>query len=164
MVSHIFVSFNEFITCVQFGYLKDEAVVLSQPFGVSDGNFRTVSFVFGFKFNSFSEVVVSDEVKTQVRLDQDEYITGLSGVLAKTGEIVNLTFRTNRRKHGPIGRSSDGFGANCLRIEIDPAIRDRSEFSGFFGTNSYTKGCLTSIGIYVSPTPRTGTVVKREYI
>ena len=44
MISHIFVSFSEFITCVQFGYLKDGALVLSEAFGFSEGSFRTVSF------------------------------------------------------------------------------------------------------------------------
>ena len=96
----------------------------------------------------------------QVRLNQDEYITGLSGVVEKMGGIINLTFHTNRGKHGPIGRSSDGCGRSCSTIEIDPAISDRSEFSGFFGT--YNSHYLSAIGIYVSPTPMTGTLVKRE--
>ncbi|KAF3582109.1 hypothetical protein DY000_02035945 [Brassica cretica] len=136
MISHIFVSFSEFITCVQFGYLKDGALVLSQTFGFSEGSFRTV------------------------KLAQDEYITGLSGVVEKMGGIINLTFHTNRGKHGPIGRSSDGCGRSCSTIEIDPAISDRSEFSGFFGT--YNSHYLSAIGIYVSPSPMTGTLVKRE--
>ncbi|KAF8087055.1 hypothetical protein N665_0600s0004 [Sinapis alba] len=136
MISHIFVSFSEFITCVQFGYLKDEALVLSETFGFSEGSFRTV------------------------RLNQDEYVTGLSGVVTRTGRIINLTFNTNRGKHGPIGRSSDDSDTSCSNIEIDPAISDRSEFSGFFG--SYNSDYLSAIGIYVSPTPMTGTVVKRS--
>ncbi|CAN7063236.1 unnamed protein product [Brassica rapa subsp. trilocularis] len=134
MISHIFVSFSEFITCVQFGYLKDGALVLSETFGFSEGSFRTV------------------------KLNQDEYITGLSGVVEKMGGIINLTFHTNRGKHGPIGRSSDGCGRSCSTIEIDPAISDRSEFSGFFGT--YNSHYLSAIGIYVSPTPMTGTMGK----
>ncbi|KAF8087865.1 hypothetical protein N665_0565s0050 [Sinapis alba] len=137
MISHIFISFNEYITCVQFGYLKDEAIDLSQPFGNSHGNFRTV------------------------RLNQDEYVTGLSGVVAQTGKIINLTFHTNRGKHGPFGSSSDGFDASRSKIEIVPGIRDRSEFCGFFGSFN-SKYQLSSIGIYVCPTSKTGTVVKRE--
>ncbi|KAG2285016.1 hypothetical protein Bca52824_044620 [Brassica carinata] len=127
---------DEFITCVQFGYLKNGALSLSETFGFFEGSFRTV------------------------RLNQDEYITGLSGVVEKMGGIINLTFHTNRGKHGPIGRSSDGCGRSCSTIEIDPAISDRSEFSGFFGT--YNSHYLSAIGIYVSPTPMTGTLVKRE--
>lgn len=99
----------------------------------------------------------------QVRLNQDEYITGLSGVIEKLGlgRIINLTFHTNRGKHGPIGRSSDDSDASCSSIEIDPAISDESEFSGFFGT--YNSEYLSTIGIYVNPTPKTGgTVVRRE--
>lgn len=100
----------------------------------------------------------------QVRLKEDEYITGLSGVIEKMGlgRIINLTFHTNRGKHGPIGRSCDDSDASVSTIEIDPAISDESEFSGFFGT--YNSEYLSTIGIYVKPTPMTGggTVVKRE--
>ncbi|KAL0896435.1 hypothetical protein Bca101_080396 [Brassica carinata] len=136
MISHIFVSFSEYITCVQFGYLTNGALVLSETFGFSEGSFRTV------------------------RLNQDEYVTGLSGVVSKTGRIINLTFHTNCGKHGPIGHSSDDSDRSYSTIEIDPEISDRSEFSGFFG--SYNSDYLSAIGIYVSPTPMTGTVVKRE--
>lgn len=85
-----------------------------------------------------------------MRLNQDEYVTGFSGVLGVYGATIirNLTFHTNRGKHGPIG------GLDCnysfgTKIEINPAIRDRREFGGFFG--SCTKEFLSSIGIYVNP-------------
>lgn len=94
-----------------------------------------------------------------MRLNQDEYVTGLSGVLEKRGGgIRNLTFRTNRREYF-IGRSSDNYPSDS-KIEIDPAICDRREFGGFFG--SYNRYHLTSIGMYLSPIAESE--VKRENI
>ncbi|CAA7051226.1 unnamed protein product [Microthlaspi erraticum] len=60
-ISHIYVSYNNcIITSIQFGYLDNGGIgdlILSTKFGVSDGqNFRAVI------------------------LNEDEYVTGLSGV------------------------------------------------------------------------------------
>ncbi|CAE6047843.1 unnamed protein product [Arabidopsis arenosa] len=124
-ISRIYIAFDEVIRSFQFGYLENGALVLSAKYGPSEGyNIRVV------------------------RLNQDEYVTGLSGVLGMRGGIRNLTFHTNRGKHGPIGRSSDGH-PSAYEIEIDPAISDPREFGGFFGSCSLHN--LSSIGIYVNP-------------
>ncbi|CAH2052894.1 unnamed protein product [Thlaspi arvense] len=136
MISHIYVSFNNsFITSIQFRYLENGALVLSEKFGPSEGHsLRTV------------------------RLNEDEFVTGLSGAQGRCGGIRNLTFHTNRRKDGPIGH--DGMDASLTKIEIDPAISDRREFGGFFG--SYRTECLSGIGIYVNPITSSDRVEKRE--
>ena len=85
----------------------------------------------------------------QVKLNQDEYVTGLSGSVGYHGGITNLIFHTNRGKHGPF--ANDDTNPRRPKIEIDPSTRDRREFGGFFG--SYSSGCITSIGIYVNPIP-----------
>ncbi|XP_019087353.1 PREDICTED: jacalin-related lectin 24-like [Camelina sativa] len=125
MISHIYVAFDKFIRSIQFGYLENGAQVLSTKYGSSEGSFRIV------------------------KLKEDEYVTGLSGVLGKGGRgIRNLTFHTNRGHHGPIGRPSDKYLLGD-EIEIEPEIRSRSEFGGFFGSSNDYR--MTSIGIYVSP-------------
>ncbi|KFK37198.1 hypothetical protein AALP_AA4G226700 [Arabis alpina] len=134
-ISHIYVCFDQIIRSIQFGDLENGALVLSKKYGTSEG--------YSFQV---------------VKLNQDEYVTGLSGSVAGCyGPIRNLTFRTNRRTHGPIGHDDNGASP---RIEIDPAISDRREFGGFFGSNS--RACLSSIGIYVNPIATSDTAVKRE--
>ncbi|CAA7051227.1 unnamed protein product [Microthlaspi erraticum] len=137
MISNIYVSYSKnLITSIQFGYLEKGVLVLSKKFGPSDGhNLRVVT------------------------LKQDEYVTGLTGVLALSLGIKILTFHTNLGKHGPIG-ILDGDYADDPTIEIDPAIHDRCEFDGFFG--SYNGSNLSSIGMYVNPTARSDEVVKSE--
>ncbi|CAF2129257.1 hypothetical protein HID58_003133 [Brassica napus] len=143
IISHIYVSYRNFITSIQFGYLnseEDEALTLSTKFGPSEGH-------------SFRAVI----------LKQDEYVTGLSGVhgYGMRDGIKSLTFHTNCGEHGPIGSVNDN-SAIGFKIDIDPGIRDRREFGGFFG--SYSKNNLSSVGIYVSPIARYDMVAKRENI
>ncbi|XP_010508380.1 PREDICTED: probable jacalin-related lectin 26 [Camelina sativa] len=74
MISNIYVSFDEVITYIQFGFLENGALVLSERCGgwEEGSNFRVL------------------------KLKQDEFVTGLIGVLAKDNRgIRNLTFRTN---------------------------------------------------------------------
>ncbi|CAF2094115.1 unnamed protein product [Brassica rapa subsp. narinosa] len=142
-ISHIYVSYKHFITSIQFGYLNcedDEALTLSAKFGHSEGH-------------SFRAVI----------LKEDEYVTGLSGVhrFGMHDGIKSLTFHTNCGEHGPIGSVNDNSEIG-FKIDIDPGIRDRREFGGFFG--SYSKVNLSSVGIYVSPIARYDMVVKRENI
>lgn len=144
MISHIYVSYRQFITSIQFGYLNsedDEDLTLSTEFGPSNEG------------HSFRAVI----------LKEDEYVTGLSGVhgYGVHDGIKSLTFHTNCGKHGPIGRVNDDSEVG-LKIDIDPGIRYRREFGGFFG--SYSKDNLSSIGIYVSPIARYDIVAKRENI
>ncbi|KAL0666011.1 hypothetical protein Bca4012_028715 [Brassica carinata] len=133
IISHIYVSYKHFITSIQFGYLNsedDEALTMSTKFGASEGH-------------SFRAVI----------LKQDEYVTGLSGVhgYGMHDGIKSLTFRTNCGEHGPIGNLDDCYPSG-FKIDIDPGIRDRREFGGFFG--SYSKSKLSSVGIYVCPIAR----------
>lgn len=89
-------------------------------------------------------------------------MTGLSGVpVTCHGGIRNLTFHTNRGNYGPFGYL-DNVSGNGSKIEIYPAICDRHEFGGFFG--SHNNRYLSSIGFYVNPIARYDTVVKREKI
>ncbi|CAF2087918.1 unnamed protein product, partial [Brassica napus] len=163
IISHIYISYRNFITSIQFGYLNsgdDEALTLSMKFGPSDGHsFRAVSFVFveNISFSLISEPLM------QVILKQDEYVTGLSGVhgYGMHDGIKSLTFHTNCGEHEPIGSVNDN-SAIGFKIDIDPGIRDRREFGGLFG--SYSKNNLSSVGIYVSPIARYDMVAKRENI
>ncbi|CAN6823488.1 unnamed protein product [Brassica oleracea] len=166
IISHIYVSYKHFITSIQFGYLNsedDEALTMSTKFGASEGHsFRAVSFLsvscFFFLFVSSCEV----EYLMQVILKQDEYVTGLSGVhgYGMHDGIKSLTFRTNCGEHGPIGNLDDCYPSG-FKIDIDPGIRDRREFGGFFG--SYSKSKLSSVGIYVCPIARYDKVVSEFY-
>lgn len=92
---------------------------------------------------------MSDEVKPQVKLGKDEYVTGLSGEVGLCEGIRNLTFHTNLGKHGPIGKYEYNKYTSGSNV-IDPEIRDRRGFGGFY--ESYNSNGLSSIGIYASPT------------
>ncbi|KFK42188.1 hypothetical protein AALP_AA2G223000 [Arabis alpina] len=136
MISQIYISYNNlFITSIRFGYLENGTLVLSDKYGPSDGHsFRVVT------------------------LNENEYVTGLSGAQGKCGGIRNLTFHTNCGKHGPFGH--DGIDASFIKIEIDPGIRDRRQFGGFFG--SYRDECVSGIGLYFSPILSSQRVVEDE--
>ncbi|KAG2332183.1 hypothetical protein Bca52824_003363 [Brassica carinata] len=135
-ISHILVSFDDKnLKSIQFGYVKNGALVMSKKHGSSDSDSTGI-----------------------VRLNQDEYVTGLSGSLGYYGGITNFLFHTNRGKHGP--SANDDTYAPCPKIEIDPSILDRREFGGFFG--SYSSSSITSIGNYVNPIPCSHGVTKHE--
>lgn len=86
----------------------------------------------------------------QVRLNDDEYVTGLSGIDCQ-GRITSLIIHTNQGNHGPFCDRYSTIYMDPLKRDIDVKIRDRSEFGGFFGSFD-DFGDLTSIGIYVYPT------------
>ncbi|KAF8086052.1 hypothetical protein N665_0636s0024 [Sinapis alba] len=140
MVSHIFVSYDRYyITSIQFGYNVKGALVMSAKHGSSFGhNFRVV------------------------KLNPNEFVTGLSGVITTGSGMNSLTFYTNLGKHGPICEPT--LPVNCypepILQQIDLALCDRPEFGGFFG--SCSAGYLKSIGIYMSPIPKS--VVKSENV
>ncbi|XP_023640427.1 LOW QUALITY PROTEIN: jacalin-related lectin 24 [Capsella rubella] len=131
MISNIYVAFNKYkIHSIQFSYFQKGGHVVSKKYGSS-------------KEGEFSYEIV--------RLNHDEYVTGLSGICFQ-GRVTSLTFYTNQRKHGPF---CDQYSSNSLinssyKREIDVGIRDRREFGGFFG--SYDQYGMSSIGIYVYPT------------
>ncbi|KAL1191215.1 Jacalin-related lectin 24 [Cardamine amara subsp. amara] len=146
-ISHIFVSFNSsYIISIQFGYFENGALVMSAKYGgPSKGqNFRVV------------------------KLKHNEYVTGFSGVVVTAWggrllSINSLIFYTNLGKHGPICDLVPKFSnATSTKKEIDMTICDRLDFGGFFGSCDEAK--LKSIGIYVTPTPSSDAVVKRENV
>lgn len=88
-----------------------------------------------------------------MRLNDDEYVTGLSGIFWER-KVTSLTFHTNQGKHGPFCNGT-GYSSSYMadyKKEIDVKIRDRREFGGFFGSFDDEFDGLTSIGIYVYPT------------
>ncbi|CAH8333294.1 unnamed protein product [Eruca vesicaria subsp. sativa] len=102
IISHIYVSYNTFITSIQFGYLNsedDEALTLSTEFGLSEGHRQGHSF----------RAVIQKE---------DEYVTGLSGVhgYGVHEGIRSLTFHTNCGEHGPVG-SVHEYSATGFKID-----------------------------------------------
>ncbi|CAA7050512.1 unnamed protein product [Microthlaspi erraticum] len=145
MINYIFVNFDRIIRSIQFGYLEDGALVMSEMFGPpkEEGPYSSNQFV-------------------SVILGQDDYVTGLSGELGVSEGIRNLTFHTNRGNHGPIGVWEESYTRGS-KINIVTGISDRREFGGFFG--SHNTNCLSSIGIYASPIASSNTDgVQRENI
>ncbi|KAG2309596.1 hypothetical protein Bca4012_081479 [Brassica carinata] len=134
MISNIYVIFDDYgIQSLQFIYFHEGAHVESQKHGHSGGQ----------------------HIK-RVTLENDEYVTALSGVYYEH-RIRSLTFHTNKRKHGPFCKK---FAHAYWKREIDVGIRDRSEFGGLFGSFTIGYSCggyLSSIGMYVShnAVPRT---------
>ncbi|CAA0376669.1 unnamed protein product [Arabidopsis thaliana] len=131
MISSIYVAFNkDSIKCIQFSYFHNGVHVVSEKHGSSKGQ--------------------SYEI---VRLNADEYVTGLSGIFWER-KVTSLTFHTNQGKHGPFCNGT-GYSSSYMadyKKEIDVKIRDRREFGGFFGSFDDEFDGLTSIGIYVYPT------------
>ncbi|WZZ48410.1 hypothetical protein YC2023_048517 [Brassica napus] len=81
-----------YIRSIQFGYYGNEAPVLSEKYGSSDDHYTNLSNEF------VASCYLFDEVKPQVKLGKDEYVTGLSGELGLCEGIRNLTFHTNLGK------------------------------------------------------------------
>ncbi|KAL9302699.1 putative jacalin-like lectin domain-containing protein [Arabidopsis thaliana] len=136
MISSIYVAFDEYkIQSIQFSYFQKGDHVLSEKYR------SYYSPSYGRSCGQSYEIV---------RLNDDEYVTGLSGIFYES-KITSLTFYTNQRKHGPFCKKHDCLKDLCTE-EIDVGIRDRREFGGFFGSFSDAYGGLSSIGIYVNPT------------
>ncbi|EOA26440.1 hypothetical protein CARUB_v10025572mg, partial [Capsella rubella] len=154
MISNIYVAFNKYkIHSIQFSYFQKGGHVVSKKYGSSkEGEFSYEIFVFVLSLFMIPKAK-ANLFNKQVRLNHDEYVTGLSGICFQ-GRVTSLTFYTNQRKHGPF---CDQYSSNSLinssyKREIDVGIRDRREFGGFFG--SYDQYGMSSIGIYVYPTTR----------
>ncbi|XP_010512869.1 PREDICTED: jacalin-related lectin 24-like [Camelina sativa] len=126
MISNIVVGFNEHrVLSIQFSYFQERGHDVSDKYGSSEEG-------------SSNEII---------RLNHDEYVTGLSGIYWK-GLVTSLTFHTNQRKCGPYCKIDD-YPKSCERV-IDVGIRDHCEFGGFFGSFNQFGG-LASIGMYVYP-------------
>ncbi|EFH58183.1 hypothetical protein ARALYDRAFT_903774 [Arabidopsis lyrata subsp. lyrata] len=141
MISYIYVEHDDdrnIITSIQFVYFHKKAPIMSKKHGC---------YVQGEKF-------------LMIRLNHDEYVTGLSGIDWEGG-VTSLTFYTNQRKHGPICKRFDYL--KDRKREINVGIRDRREFGGFFGSFSTIIGCLSSIGIYVCPITSINDAVRTKY-
>ncbi|VYS55429.1 unnamed protein product [Arabidopsis thaliana] len=104
MISSIYVAFNkDSIKCIQFSYFHNGVHVVSEKHGSSKGQ--------------------SYEI---VRLNDDEYVTGLSGIFWER-KVTSLTFHTNQGKHGPFCNGT-GYSSSYMadyKKEIDVKIRDR---------------------------------------
>ncbi|CAH8265856.1 unnamed protein product [Arabidopsis lyrata] len=159
MISSIYVAFDrDAINHIQFSYRQNGGHVVSEKYGASDAIKRKYGTSKGQSHVMFVFVMVTDDhVKTnlcniQARLNDDEFVTGLSAI--DCIGVTTLNIHTNQGKHGPI---CDIFQSvtnmDKYKREIDVKIRDRREFGGFFGSfDDY--GNLTSIGIYVRPITR----------
>ncbi|CAE6047819.1 unnamed protein product [Arabidopsis arenosa] len=195
-ISHIFVSFDDkYLTSIQFGYVKNGAVVLSKKHGSSNSTSTRIvrlnhvsEFVTGISRECYKGFRIISNKKREfhsgmhdrrefagffgscssyrlysiglylkpilpaIRLNQDEYVTGLSAIHWGAA-LTSLTFHTNQRKHGPICERFDDIKDGYMK-EIDVGICDPREFGGFFGSFCHVSGYLTSIGLYVCPITR----------
>uniref|UniRef100_A0A5B7B841 Putative inactive protein RESTRICTED TEV MOVEMENT 1-like n=1 Tax=Davidia involucrata TaxID=16924 RepID=A0A5B7B841_DAVIN len=138
--------FTSGINFIQFLYVENGTLVLSEKHGGKSGN----------KFNT-------------VKLDYpSEFLTRLSGhvVYRDRGyDVDSITFGTNRGTHGPFGGSFEGTGEDDTFFDFQMG-QDRP-FGGFHG--STMNGYLQSIGVYVRPIAtlsnlnNTTTEIKKEY-
>lgn len=77
----------------------------------------------------------------------EEYLVSVSGEYKK-GKLISLVFCTNKKRHGPFGRT--GGGSSDVSIdEFNFEFGPRFCFGGFHG--SVKEGCLHTIGVYVKP-------------
>ncbi|KAJ4903250.1 Jacalin-related lectin 25 [Raphanus sativus] len=128
VISHINVSFNKHgVTSIQFGYVEDGSVVMSETYGSSS----------------------SDCSRRILRLNHEtEFVTGIHGEVYN-GYISSLAFHTNERTHYAVHWTVDPGELGLKKMEFHSGILERCEFGGFFGTVEH--GQLKSIGFYVRP-------------
>ncbi|CAH8383804.1 unnamed protein product [Eruca vesicaria subsp. sativa] len=126
VISHINVSFNKNgVTSIQFGYVENGVVVLSETYGSSSS-------------------VCSRRI---LRLNPEtEFVTGIHGEIYN-GYISSLAFHTNERTHYAVHRTFDSGEVGLEKMEFHSGILERREFGGFFGTCDHAQ--LKSIGFYV---------------
>lgn len=148
-ISQIFIACSEYrIDSIQFAYVEDGGVVLSERIGRKEG---------------------CDTLKTITFNYPSEYITRVSGHYETyyhgNRYLSSITFHTNKGKHGPYEPSSLGGDPDCDHEEfnlfdsrdddvyIDPVKKFDyevgGEFNGFFGT--YRSGGIETIGFYMKP-------------
>ncbi|KAJ0239816.1 Jacalin-like lectin domain-containing protein [Hirschfeldia incana] len=126
IISHINVSFNKHgVTSIQFGYVENGAVVLSETYGSSSS-------------------VCSRRI---LRLNHEtEFVTGIHGEVYN-GYISSLAFQTNERTHFAVHWTFDSAEDGLEKVEFHSGILEGREFGGFFGTCDHAQ--LKSIGFYV---------------
>ncbi|ESQ36343.1 hypothetical protein EUTSA_v10008892mg [Eutrema salsugineum] len=126
ILSQIFLSHGvSGIMSIQFQYVIDEKLVLSDRHGPFSGNMFDV-----------------------IELNYPhEYITGISGEYykyeASNPHIRSLTFTTNTSVYGPFGTSGSGYEKFAFKLGKSP------QFGGFHGT--YDASGLQYIGVYLRP-------------
>ncbi|XP_010512867.1 PREDICTED: jacalin-related lectin 25-like [Camelina sativa] len=132
MISSIYLALGkDAIYSIQFRYFQNGGHVMSKKYGSSE----------------------KGESHEIVRLNSDEYVTGLSAI--DCIGITSLIIHTNQGKHGPYCDrfSSSMYMKEEYETKIDVGIYDPREFGGFFGSFD-DSGKLTSIGMYVCPITR----------
>ncbi|RID70181.1 hypothetical protein BRARA_C02220 [Brassica rapa] len=126
VISHINVSFNKHgVTSIQFGYVENGAVVMSETYGSSSS-------------------VCSRRI---LRLNHEtEFVKGIWGEI-HNGYISSLAFHKNERAHYAVHWTFDSGEVGLEKMEFHSGILERREFGSFFGTCNHAQ--LTSIGFYV---------------
>ncbi|KAI8561826.1 hypothetical protein RHMOL_Rhmol04G0371700 [Rhododendron molle] len=120
-IAQIFVSHGDYINSVQFQFVENGTLVLSEKHGGSDApKFSTVRLSY-----------------------PSEFLTGISGSHVY-GNIRSLTFITNKRAYGPFGGVA-GKTDRAFKYELG----EDNKFAGFHGTAG--TGTLNSIGVYMKP-------------
>ncbi|KAK1390379.1 Jacalin-type lectin domain-containing protein [Heracleum sosnowskyi] len=137
-ISQIFISSSRYmLDFIQFAYVEDGNVVLSDKIGGGAGssNLQTITFDY-----------------------PSEYITRVNGAYVNdetSKKLCSITFYTNKRKYGPYGPGlcTDHFDLIDFQ-EMDSYLDEFNyevggNFWGFFGTCK-SKG-IESIGLYMKP-------------
>lgn len=133
-----------FLFFFSIGSYKNQ-ICLQEP-----SDFVSTKVLLFILYSFFVLMMKSRQIYIQVKLENDEYLTALSGDHCDN-HITSLTFHTNKGRHGPFCKRYSGYHKSFAR-KIDVGICDRSEFCGLYGSFSEKKygGYLTSIGMYIS--------------
>ncbi|KAH7844120.1 hypothetical protein Vadar_024565 [Vaccinium darrowii] len=123
-IRQIFVSHGNLINSLQFQFVENGTLVLSQKYGGSGGiipeNFSVVTLNY-----------------------PSEFLTGIN-VWHYNGQIVSLTFSTSKGRYGPFG----GQSSKPYYSTFDYKLGEDNTFGGFHGTGDVY---LNSIGVYMKP-------------
>lgn len=122
----IYVSHGDWIHSIQFQYVVDGTLVLSEPHGTCNGP----------KFNA-------------VRLKYPtEFIIGITGDCFPNLKLSSLTIVTNLGSYGPFGR------ATSSRI-FDFQLGISRQFGGFYGyCDKARNNCPAALGVYFKPSTK----------
>lgn len=123
-IAQIFISHGESIDSLQFQFVENGTLVLSEQ----HGNLRGAPKFSAVKLNYPSEIITG--------------INGYSGKRDYEQCVTSIIFTTNIATYGP-------FGCPAREdIAFDYQIGGHNKFCGFYGTAS---GYLDSIGVYMEP-------------
>ncbi|GLT98994.1 hypothetical protein SLE2022_164650 [Rubroshorea leprosula] len=117
----IYISHGDCIQSIQFQYVVEGTLVLSEMHGICNGpKFNLIRFNY-----------------------PSEFLTGISGDCLANQKLSSLTITTNKRSYGPFGRFTNAH-------QFDFQFGNSRQFGGFYGYCDKTRNnYVAALGVYL---------------